>query len=188
MLNKASEKYESYIHSGQLKLYSGLIESLSNSDFENQKFDLIFSVTGGFSYVNDDQLLSINHQLAQLLKPGGKLVVAHLNRFCLSETLHRIYRLKNPNLRKSSSIKVNIKGEDHTMFLRGTGKLKKLYANDFQNIKLFPLLALTPPYQTGFQTGRKTLNRLKKIESKILRYSIFNHIADQVVVVGDKKS
>ena len=73
------------------------------------------------------------------------------------------------------------------MYLRGAGKLKKLYTNDFQNIKLFPLLAFTPPYQTGFQPGQRTLLRLKRLELKTLRYSAFKYIADQVVVVCNKK-
>lgn len=186
MLNKAYEKYESYTKKGQMKLYQGMIESLEENDFNLGQFDLIFSVTGGFAYVNDEQLEKINRELINFLKPGGKMVIAHLNRFCLPEFLHRIYRLKNPFLRSGKIIKVKIKNEEHKMHLRSAGQLRKLYSPVLKEIKVLPLLAVTPPYQTGYRPGKHMLNRLKKCDLKFRNFPIFNSIADQVVVVGEK--
>ncbi len=185
MLNKSAEKYEDGISSGKVKLFEGLIETLDDSDFKGHRFDLIFSVTGGFSYVNDEQLQRINRQLSRLLKPDGKIVLAHLNRFCLPEFMYRLVKGNNPFLRKSSSLKVSIKGEEHTMYLRGPRKLYDVYSRSFRNIQLLPLLAFTPPYQTGFNPSPKTLNRLKRWELKLLQGPFTTYWADQVVVVGE---
>lgn len=72
------------------------------------------------------------------------------------------------------------------MYLRAPALLKKLYAQYFDHIQLKPLLSISPPYQTGFQPIKKTLGKLKKMELESMRFPLFNYIADQVVVVGEK--
>ena len=183
MLNKAAETYAGEIRSGRVQLYIGQIESLDDHDFKQDGFDLIFSVTGGFSYVDDDQLLEINRQLARLLKPGGKIVLAHLNRFCLPESVYRLLKLKNPFLRKGA-LTVSIKGAEYTMYHRGVAKLATLYSHAFRDIRLMPLLAFTPPYQTGFNPSPGMLKRLKRLELSTMDRKISARWADQVVVVG----
>jgi len=188
MLNKAAEKYNDEIKKGNLTLYKGMIELLEASDFNNQKFDLIFSVTGGFAYVDDEQLKKINQELVTFLKSGGKMVIAHLNRFCLPEFFHRIYQRKSPCLRSGKTIKVNIKDEEQTMYLRSAMQLRKLYSPVLKNLKIQPLLAITPPYQTGYQPGKRTLNMLKKIESALVKIPFMNLVADQIVILGERLS
>jgi SAM-dependent methyltransferase len=188
MLNKAYEKYNSEIKKGKLTLYQGMIESLETSDFKHNQFDFIFSVTGGFAYVNDQQLEKINRKLVTFLKPGGKLVVAHLNRFCLPEFLHRIYKIKNPFLRSGKTIKVKIKNEEYEMYLRSANVLRKLYSPVLKNIKIQPLLAITPPYQTGFRPGKSALKLFKGIETALINLPLMNVVADQVVIIGEKTS
>ena len=168
MLNKAAEIYAEEIKSKKIALFEGLIESINSEDFQGQRFDLIFSVTGGFSYVNDEQLLRINSQLAGLLNPDGKIIVAHLNRFCLPEFLYRMKSMKNPFLRKSAKLKVPIKGEIHTMYLRGVKSLRKAYQIHFQHLRCYPLLAHTPPYQTGFSPSLKTLESYRTRELRAI--------------------
>ena len=186
MLNKAAENYVSHIKSGKLELYAGLLEDLSSESFKHGSFDLIFSVTGGFSYVDDQQLEKINKLLKYFLKDDGKMVVAHLNPLCLPEMAYRAIHLQNPFFRMKQKLNVNIKDEDHTMFLRSPGRLKNIYSKDFGHIKTYPLLALTPPYQTQFRPGKRLLGFFRKLERKVLTSSFFTGIADQVVVVCTK--
>lgn len=186
MLNKTAENYRSYIKEGKLELYSGLLEEMSQKSFEQGSFDLIFSVTGGFSYVNDHQLETINEHLKYFLKDDGKMIVAHLNSLCLPEMIYRALHLKNPFFRLKQKLKVNIKDEDHTMFLRSPGQLKSIYAKAFGHIKTYPLLAFTPPYQTQFRPGKQVLDFFREMEIKVLPSAFFTRIADQIVVVCSK--
>lgn len=186
MLNKAAENYQKQIRSGQLKLFSGLLQELDQQTFSPNSFDLIFSVTGGFSYVDDEELLRINGCLQQFLKPDGKMIVAHLNPVCMPEMAYQALKLKNPFFRIKRKLKVNIKDEDHTMYLRNPKQLKKMYANTFSNIKTLPLLAFTPPYQSGFRPGKRLLNFFRRIETRYIRTQFLAGIADQVVVVCSK--
>lgn len=186
MLNKAAENYNAYLENGHLNLYLGLLEELENNSFEGEYYDLIFSVTGGFSYVDDEQLMSINKKLKGFLKKDGKLIVAHLNSLCLPEMIYRALKLKNPFYRLKSRLNVNIKNEDHFMYLRNPGQLKKIYLPDFGNIKFYPLLALTPPYQSNYKPTTSKLNAFRRVEKSIVDMKIFSRIADQIVTVCSK--
>lgn len=186
MLNKAAENYEPYIREGKLELYAGFLEELNEEAFEPGSFDLIFSVTGGFSYVDDDQLLTINTFLKHFLKDDGKMIVAHLNPVCVPEMIYKTLHLQNPFFRMKQKLRVNIKDEDHIMYLRSRGKLKTIYTHAFNHIKFYPLLALTPPYQTQFRPGKRVLDFFRNAERRVLLSKSFSGIADQVVVVCGK--
>ena len=128
MLNKAHEIFDKENKSGQIKLFQVMMEDLDNSSFKENQFDLIYSITGGYSYIDDDLVLKVNQKLSKYLKKGGYLITAHLTPFSLGETL---FHLKNKQfkmslLRLKTTLNVPIKGETHKMFLRSNRKLKKL--------------------------------------------------------------
>jgi SAM-dependent methyltransferase len=183
MLNKAHENYEDYIKNGRLKLLLGLSEEMTKDTFPAGQFDLIFSITGGFSYIDDKQLTKINEVLKTFLKPDGLMIVAHLNHFCLPEMLYRLLRFKNPFYRNKKQLSISIKDTPFTMYLRGGKQLKECYASSFSKIKLFPLLAATPPYQSNYRPGKKLIQFHRSLEYQLSKSSFFSGIADQIVVV-----
>jgi len=187
MLNKAYENYESYIKNGQLKLFYGLSEEMTEQSFPGEKFDLIFSITGGFSYIDDYQLIKINQVLRTFLKPHGKMIIAHLNHFCLPDMVHQLLHLKNPFYRYKKQLSINIKDTPFTMYLRNGRQLKKCYTSSFSNIRLYPLLAATPPYQSNYKPGKQILRIHRSLEFLLSKLSIFSGIADQIVIVADSK-
>ena len=186
MLNKAWETYRAEIASGQISLYLGQMETLDAHSFPDAKFDLIFSVTGGFSYVPDDSMRAVNQVLGRYLTDDGIMVTAHLNKFCLSDTAYHLAhaRVRPAFLRWQRNLSIRIKGQDFRMFLRGPGKVKQLTPDNLRTIKVLPLLWLTPPYQTGFKPPQALLRLLKWIELKTCQISLFSGIADQVVAVA----
>ena len=190
MLNKAYEGYTDFIRSGRLSLYEGLTEDLDLNVFEANSFDLIFSVTGGFSYLTDEQLLRANALISRWLKPNGLLVVANLNRFCLSEAFYYLAKgAFGKSLRRlKGHTTVNISGNNYTMYLRSASKLKFLYNRDFTIIKKHPLLAFTPPYQTGHKPSFSKLELFRKMENTFIKFSQLAHVSDQVVTVAMKKA
>jgi len=183
MLNRAYENYHAFINSGKLRLYSGMIEDIGENTFQPRQFDLIFSVTGGFSYVTDEQLVTINNTVSKFLKKDGVLIVAHLNKYCVPEMLYRLSHLKYPFYRMRNTLEVNIKGEKQIMYLRSVQQLKRLYSETFSEIRTLPLLSFTPPYQSGFSPGTKLLKKFRKLELKNINNSWLCHSADQVVTV-----
>lgn len=185
MLNKAFEKYEDAVNDKRLALHQLLLEDLKADDFAPQSFDLIFSVTGGFSYIDDNELLRVNSVLKKFLKPNGKLIVANLNAFCLTESAYFLLKgnLKAATRRKKGSIKVDIRGQELTMYLRTKQQLESLYAQSFNVEGSWPLLAATPPYQSGYNPGNGRLKWHERIERALLNQSIASTWCDQVVTV-----
>lgn len=184
MLNKAHEKYAEHIGSGKINLLKGQLEEFEQNSIQNEQYDLIYSVTGGLSYIDNAELERIFKLFKSLLKPGGKIITAHFNRVCLIESLYYLLRLKFNlvNQRNTEQLQVNIKNKKMTMYLRSIKDLEKI-SSEFKHIKSYPLLAITPPYQTGYTPGKTLLILHKILEHGLLNSSAMAKIADQIVLV-----
>jgi SAM-dependent methyltransferase len=185
MLNKACETYHNYIENGQLSLYRGRLEDFADDTFAGKKYDLIFSVSGGLSYITNDLMLSVFEILKTLLNPGGVIISGHFNSFCIAEFIYYLLRLdlKLIGLRAKDHSEIEIKNEKMVMYFRSFKKLKKMYSPSFKKIRFYPLLAFTPPYQTGYNPGKNLYNFHKKIEGLMLDYTLGKGSADQIIMV-----
>jgi len=188
MLNKASEKYANKIDLGQIELFSGKLEKLNAESFGNRKFDLIYSITGGYSYIDNETFIRVNTILAQFLKEDGIMITAHLNNFCLADSMYNLMRLrfKKIFLRLNRNLNVDIKEVKFRMYLRNVKQLKKLNVPGLTLITTSPLLVFTPPYQTGYKPTKYLYNLHKKMEIASLRVSWLSYVADQIVTVYRK--
>lgn len=189
MLNKAYEKYQSQIATGSISLLQGDLEDLDNESFMGLQFDLIYSITGGFTYVDDNLLPQIYDRLQVHLKSGGYMITGHLSRFSLGEAIFQFVKLKWFSLfqRMKGKLTVSIKGEQYTMHLRSSRQLTSILSHKLNLIQKFPLLVITPPFQSGFKPPKMLLNLLKLIEIKLLRVSWLCPLADQIFLVHQKK-
>lgn len=182
MLNKAAETYATTIECNKLMLYKGMLEDLNEHSLGGEKFDLIYSITGGFSYIDDHQFVQNFNTLKSMLNPGGVMVTAHLNTFCLSETIACI--LKRRFKRSIVRLKKNIPNADGTtMYLRNAKHLKQLLSPIFNDVTCFPLIAIAPPYQTDVNLSPAILRRLRRIENNVTANKYLLPIADQIVTV-----
>jgi len=185
MLNKAYEKYQDYIKRGEISLFKGRLENLSENTFSNIKYDLIYSVTGGFSYIDDTIMPGVFDRLKKLLKPGGIILSGHFTTFCIPEFIYYLLRwqLKSIDQRAADQRIVEIKKEKMTMYFRSPEKLKKMFTPSFGSIHFYPLLAVTPPYQTGYNPGKTLYNLFDSLERRLLDYSFLASSADQVIMI-----
>lgn len=188
MLNKAHELYETEIKNHQIELYLGQLENLTHTSFDIKKFDLIYSITGGYSYIDNNTFIRVNSILAGFLKKDGIMITAHLNDFCLADIVYNFLTLKFKKvfLRLKQGLMVDIKGVKFSMYLRNVKELKKLTPPEFNLIGIYPLLALTPPYQTGYRPPKILYILHRTLELWCLRSSFLSKIADQVVLVYKK--
>jgi SAM-dependent methyltransferase len=189
MLNKAYEKYQAEIEAGQIALFLGQMETLDENSFPGLKFDLIFSVTGGYSYISDDKMRVVNEALGNYLTPDGLMVTAHLTKFCPSDIVYQLLhgKVKQAFVRWKKELKIQIKGQEFRMFLRGRRKVQLLTPPNLQTLKVLPLLWLTPPYQTGYKPIKVIYRLLKVIEMKTCNISMLSFLADQVVAVAKRR-
>ncbi len=188
MLAKCEEIYGDAISEGRIRLYLGDMEALDSRSFPGQQFDLIYSVTGGFSYVEDDEYIRTHEVLAGFLKPGGIIITAHLNRYCLIESLYHLsrFRVREGLKRWTSTLEVGIEGRNYRMYLRTPRQLRKLKISGLSPVRFRPLLAFTPPYQTGYSPSPGLFRLHRKLEGWGSKRSWLASFADQVVCIYRK--
>jgi SAM-dependent methyltransferase len=188
MLNIAHEKFSEKIKNGDIELYHGFLERLNFSSFGDKKFDVIYSITGGFSYVDDAQFKKIHEQLRDLLNPNGLLIVGHMNTFSLGEWMYNtLTRKKFPKRKKETP--VVIKDEPFTLYLRKVTYVKSLTDEYFTLVATSPLLTITPPYQTGInRVGRLFYPLFYYFERCMQFFNIGKRIADQNAFIFKKKN
>src|SRR6185369_7859713 len=120
--------------------------------FGGRRFDLVFSTTGGFAYLDDDQFVRVHRVLADMLAPGGVMVIAHLTPFCAADSLYHLGRLRPGRAieRWRRRIQISVRGERLTMRLRSPRHVRRLLSGVVQIDRMAPLLWCAPPFQSGF--------------------------------------
>ncbi len=186
MLDAAAVRAPVELGSGRLELWQGRAEDLAPDAFGGRRFDLVFSTTGGFAYLDDDEFVRVHRVLASMLAPGGRMVVAHLTRFCAVESLYHLLhvRLRRAVERWSGRVPISVRGEPMLMRLRSPRQVRGLLGGVVQVDRLAPLLWCTPPFQSGFKPGPRTLSILRAIERRTAHVSVLARLADQVVCVA----
>jgi SAM-dependent methyltransferase len=190
MLDAAAARCPDDVRSGRLELFQGRAETLDRDSFGGRRFDLVFSTTGGFAYVDDSEFVRIHRLLGEMLAPGGVIVMAHLTPFCLAESAYHLLHLRPARAvqRWRGRVSITVRGEPMVMRLRSAGHVRRLSAGVLHVEKLRPLLWCTPPFQSGFTPGPRTLAALRAIERRTAGIGLLSAVADQVVCVARPRS
>ncbi len=186
MLRAAAARCARDLTSGRLELWHGSAEGLDRGSFADQRFDLVFSTTGGFAYLDDEQFVRVHRVLASMLRPGGVMIMAHLTPFCAAESVFHLSHLRPWRAveRWRRRVSVTVRGEPMLMRLRSSHHLRRLLAGVVRVERLIPLLWCTPPFQSGFVTGPRTLAVLRAIERRTAHIDALAALADQVVCIA----
>ena len=186
MLRAAAARCATEASNGRLDLWCGRAEELEAGSFEGRHFDLVFSTTGGFAYLDDEQFVRVHRLLASMLVPDGVMVMAHLTPFCAAESLFHFLHLRLGRAieRWRGRVSVTIRGERMLMRLRSARHIRRLLAGVVHVEALTPLLWCTPPFQSGFVPGPRALAVLRAIERRTAHAGALAVLADQVVCVA----
>lgn len=186
MLRAAAARCGPAARSGRLELWHGRAEELEPGSFEGRRFDLVFSTTGGFAYLEDEAFVRVHRLLAAMLAPCGVMVMAHLTRFCAAESLYHFAHLRPRRAvqRWTGRVPVTVRGERLLMRLRSPRHIRRLLAGVVRLERLTPLLWCTPPFQSGFVPSARALVVLRAIERRTAHVGALAAVADQVVCVA----
>lgn len=186
MLRAAAQRCAADVRAGRLELWHGRAEELDPQSFAGRRFDLVFSTTGGFAYLDDEHFVRVHRVLAQMLAPGGVMVIAHLTPLCIAESVYHLLRLRPGKAmqRWRGAVEVTIRGEPMRMRLRSPGHIRRLLEGVVSVEQQRPLLWCTPPFQSGFAPGPRVLAVLRAIERRTAHAGILSGVADQVVCVA----
>lgn len=186
MLDAAARRCSAALASGQLELWYGPADELGPGSLGAQPFDLVWSTTGGFAYVEDDEFVRLHRVLVSMLAPGGVMVIAHLTPFCAADALYHVLhgRLRRAVQRWRRRVPITVRGEPLLMRLRSARHVRRLLRRVVRLDRVEPLLWCCPPFQSGFAPGPRTLALLGAIERSTRRIGALSVLADQVVCVA----
>jgi SAM-dependent methyltransferase len=186
MIQAAARRSPDALKDGRVELWWGHAEDLTEASFDGRRFDLVFSTTGGFAYVDDELFVRLHRALASMLLPGGVLVIAHLTRFCAVESLFHLshLRVRRAIERWSGRVPVTIRGEAMVMRLRSPGHIRRLLDGVVALERVSPLLWCVPPFQSGWVPRPRALTVARALERITAQLSAFAMVADQVICVA----
>jgi SAM-dependent methyltransferase len=186
MLRRAAARCAPELAGGRLELFAGQAHELGPTSFGRRAFDLIFSTIGGFAYLDDAGFVDAHRALAEMLAPGGVMVLAHLTPFCLAESVYHLAHLapRAAVKRWRGLVRIEVRGQPMTMHLRSPRRLRRLLAGTVRIEHLLPLLVWTPPFQTGFRPRGPALAGLARLERATGAFAPLAAIADQAVCVA----
>jgi SAM-dependent methyltransferase len=186
MLRRAAARCAPELDAGRLELFVGQAQELAPTSFGRRAFDLIFSTIGGFAYLDDAGFVDAHRALAEMLAPGGLMVLAHLTPFCLAESAYHLARLapRAAVKRWRGVVPIEVRGQPMTMHLRSPRRLRRLLTGTVRIERLLPLLVWTPPFQTGFQPRGRVLSWLERLERAATASAPLAALADQAVCVA----
>jgi SAM-dependent methyltransferase len=185
MLRRAAERSATELSEGRLELWMGEAGDTQAGCFRRQ-FDLVFSTTGGFAYLDDQAFVRVHRALAAMLRPGGLMILAHLTPFCFAETLYYLahFSPRAAVRRWRRELPIEIRGERMRMRLRSPSRLRRLLRGTVRIDAIVPLLVVTPPFQTGFVPTGATLAALHKVERAVGHIEALAAVADQAVCIA----
>jgi SAM-dependent methyltransferase len=186
MLAAAARRCPEALASGRLELWHGYPEDLVARSFGGRRFDVVFSTTGGFAYVDDGLFVHLHRVLASMLTPSGVIVIAHLTRLSAAESLFHLahLRFRRAIERWSGRVPITVHGEAMLMRLRSPRHIRRLLAGVVALDSLRPLLWSCPPFQSGFVPGARTLAVLRALERATEHIAALSSVADQVVCIA----
>jgi ubiquinone/menaquinone biosynthesis C-methylase UbiE len=155
--------------------------------FDPRSFDLVFSNFGGLNCLSRDELVGLSSDLANLLKRNGRFIGIVMSNFCLWESLYFTAKLKFKEVFRritNKSLMVKVGSEEVETWYYAPGSFNKLFSSQFEQIAIDPIGFFLPPsyLEPFFQSRKKWLDRLIKMESKVNRIPLLAFMADHFLI------
>lgn len=156
-------------------------------DLPARGYDLIFSNFGGLNCVNSEKLQQLMESSGQLLRPGGRMILVIMPRFCAWETLYflKSFDFKNAFRRRSRGPQMArlAKGEVTTWYY-SPADLKRFAGNHYDIVHLRAIGISLPPscLQKTFAGRNGILNKLDAIENRLAAFGFLSRLSDHYLI------
>jgi 2-polyprenyl-3-methyl-5-hydroxy-6-metoxy-1,4-benzoquinol methylase len=161
------------------------------SQFLNEKFDLIFSNFGGLNCLSKLELTSFFNASQNLLSDKGKLALVIMPKNTLWEQLYFLLKLdfKNAFRRKKEFAVANVDGEKVITYYYNPKDITTLSNTNFTLLEIKPIGFFVPPsyLESFFKNKPKLISFLNTLEQKITNQSWLSKYADHYLIVLEKK-
>ncbi len=152
-----------------------------------EPYDLLFSNFGGLNCLSPSALGRLAPDLRTLLKPGGRLVVVVMPRFCAWETLYFLLKgdLANAFRRRSSgAVRANLGGAHVATWYHSPRSLAKLLGPSFRLAECRPVgLSIPPSYLEPFIAARpRAFRALAALDRGLSGWTFLASAADHALL------
>ena len=187
MIEKAQQKLAgSKIRSNQIEFIQCSFNELKQN-FQNEKFDLVFSNFGGINCINEAEVTKLGNDLSSIINSNGYLFLTVMSRFCLWETFYYLIKgkLNTAFRRQKKFIRFNVNGSSMPVFYYSPRDLRKLVQSKFKLVETYPVGLFIPPsyLEKQFLNRRHWLNKLNSWEERLGKYSMFSLVADHYSII-----
>jgi ubiquinone/menaquinone biosynthesis C-methylase UbiE len=187
MIEKAKKKLETLnISSNQVEFLQCSFNELKQN-FQNNKFDLVFSNFGGINCIDETEISKLSNDLFSMINPDGYLFLTAMSRSCLWEIFYFALKGKwNTAFRRQKrSVRFNVNGSSMPVFYYSPFELKKLFQLKFKPVETYPVGLFIPPsyLEKKFLNQQHWLNRLNRWEENLSKYSMFSSLADHYCII-----
>jgi SAM-dependent methyltransferase len=158
--------------------------------YNTKQFDMVFSNFAGLNCVNADALKKLNHDLYELLKPGGMLVIVLLGKKCWTERLFFTLKGEREKARrrmKESTARLNQTATQQT-FCYDTGEVTQLFSAFTLKEKKPVGLFIPPSYlEPVVKRNRFLVPLIRLAEWLAGSINVLSDYADHTFIVLQKK-
>jgi len=159
---------------------------------KGNKYDMIFSNFGGINCISKQDLIKLNDDLYNLLKPGAYCIMVIMGNACLWENIYFLFKGKW----KSAFRRKNERGID-ARIVDGVVKtwyyspifIKKLFHNQYKHLFTRPIGLFIPPsyLQPFFGKKKLLLSFLNFLENIFGKIALFSNFADHYLICFSRK-
>lgn len=154
-------------------------------------YDIIFSNFGGLNCLSSEQLKKLFTQTDTLLNPDGKCIIVLMGKFCLTESIYYLLKLKfNSILRRRKMQKVTLQsGEVVSTWYYSLSELTTLVPDNWKKTKRIPIgITIPPSYLNAFCERHPLVFKLLTGADRILRrWPAFTGLSDHYLISFTKQ-
>lgn len=150
------------------------------------RFDLVLSNFGGLNCLSPDQMAGLADRLAEMVRPGGRVVLVVMPPFCLWETVWHLATLhpRAATRRWRSPVTAQVGAATFPIWYYGARRLSDLFAAAFDCVAVRPVGLAVPPsaMERAFNAWPRTLDVLESIDRRLGKSAPLAGLSDHLLI------
>lgn len=157
------------------------------NNFEEQKFDLVFSNFGGLNCIDKNEIRKFGNDIKEILNPGGRIIATIMPPLFIWDFLYFLFivdPLKGIKRLFSRPIEAYIYESEVMVHYFSPNNFAKLLCKEFKVKKIMPVGFFLPPtyLDNYFKKHSKILDRLNKWERLISKKSFLSNLSNHYLI------
>lgn len=186
MLEVTTKKIKDHSLCDRIKTRKIDLSVIGNEHFD-EKYDLVFSNFGGLNCIDANDMFSLFNKMAGVLRPGGRMILVVMPRFCAWESIYFLSRLnvnKAFRRRKKKAQAASVGNNSIDVWYYDPSQVEKEAGKYFKIVNVQPVGIAVPPsyFNKTFISNQKILRNLNAAEKKLNKFKSLARMADHYLI------